>query len=63
MTITDFVRIAIWLTFFALIAGEVTAIIWARRFSANYVRKHRALEVQVNALERRLQSLERSAAQ
>lgn len=59
MTIIDLVRIAIWLTFFALIAGEIAAIIWARRFSTNYVRKHRALEAQVAALERRLQALER----
>lgn len=58
MIITDLVRIAIWLTFFALIAGEIVAVIWARRFTAKYLLKHTELELHVKDLERRLQTLE-----
>lgn len=54
MLIILLIRAAIWLTFILLIAEGIAAIIWATRFSQNYVRKHRELEVRVEALERRL---------
>lgn len=55
MLVTLLIRIAVWLTFLLLIAGEIAAIVMARRFVHTYVRKHRALEVRVESIERRLQ--------
>lgn len=54
MDVITLVRAAVWLTFLLLIVGEVLAIILARRFLRLYTRKHRDLEVRVQAIERRL---------
>lgn len=61
MLITILIRAVIWLTFFLLIAEGVAAIVLARWALANYVRKHRELEVRVEAIERRLTLLEKQA--
>jgi hypothetical protein len=54
MTIIVLVRLAIWLTFLLLVVEGIAAIVWATRFSKNYVLKHRELEVRVEGLERRM---------
>lgn len=58
MTIIDFVRLAVWLTFLLLIAGEIIGVFLARRAAKLYVKRHRELEARVASIERRLQILE-----
>jgi hypothetical protein len=48
------VRIAIWLTFLLLIAGEIAGTIWAVRFAVTYERRHQELNRRVEVNERRI---------
>ena len=53
-----FIRLIILITFLLILAWDVAAIIFIRRFYARYVTKHRELEVRIEATERRLHMLE-----
>lgn len=61
MLIVILVRVAIWLTFLLLTAEGIAAIVWARRFSRNYVIRHKELEVRIDSLERRMQLTEKQS--
>lgn len=47
------VRVVIWLTFFLLIVHATMTIILARKAANHYFRKHKELEMRVEALERK----------
>jgi hypothetical protein len=53
MFIVTLVRVVIWLTFFLLVVEAIIAIFWVRWFSNMYTRKHREVEVRLDALEER----------
>lgn len=58
MTIIILIRIIIWLTFMLMVVECVAAIILARRAVKVYVKKHRELEIRVDAIERRIALIE-----
>ncbi len=53
-----FIRLIILITFLLILAWDVTAIVFIRRFYARYVTKHRELEKRLEAAEGRLRVLE-----
>lgn len=52
MTWILLVRIAIWLTFFLLIAGGIVALIYIPRFVRFYFKEHKKLEVEIKNIKR-----------
>ena len=55
MLLIYIIRTVIFITFLLLVVGEIAAFVWAIRFNTNYERRHKELEVRVEALERRSQ--------
>lgn len=53
MLIILIIRITIFVTFLLLVGEGVAAVIWARRFAVRYERRHKELEIRIDALERR----------
>lgn len=53
MLIIIIIRVAILVTFILLVIGVPAFFVWAIRFAVRYERRHRELEVRIEALERR----------
>lgn len=52
MLIILIIRITIFVTFLLLVIKGVVDVLWMRYFAARYERRHRELEIRIDALER-----------
>ena len=53
-----FIRLIILVTFLLILAWDIAAIVFIRRFYARYITRHRELEKRVEAAELRIKLLE-----